>query len=99
MALTKNDIVDSIYERLDLPKYKSEEAVESLVEVMKRTLASGGDVLISGFGKFYVKDKRERIGRNPQTGEKMLLRARRVVRFRPSGILRNRINRKVKATY
>ncbi len=94
MALTKNDIVHSIYKRLDLPKYKSMEAVESLLEIMKRTLAKGEDVLLSGFGKFSVKDKRERMGRNPQTGGKMLLRARRVVRFSPSGILRDRINGK-----
>jgi len=70
MVLTKNDIAHSIYTRLDLPKYKSMEAVESLLEIMKRVLAKGEDVLLSGFGKFSVKDKRERIGRNPHTGEK-----------------------------
>ena len=95
MALTKNDIVFSIYTKLELPKYKSMEAAESLLEILKRTLANGEDVLISGFGKFFVKEKRERLGRNPQTGEKMLLRARRIVRFTPSGILRDRINGKI----
>jgi integration host factor subunit alpha len=93
MALTKNDIVHSIYTRLNLPKPKSFEVVESLLEIMKRALGNGEDVLVSGFGKFSVKDKKERMGRNPQTGEKMLLRGRRVVRFTPSGILRERINK------
>jgi integration host factor subunit alpha len=92
MALTKNDVVHSIYMRLGLPKYTSEKVVESLLEIIKRTLENGEEVLISGFGKFSVKDKRERIGRNPQTGEKMLLRGRRIVRFTTSGILRNKLN-------
>ena len=70
MVLTKNDIPHSIYTRLDLPKYKSMEAVESLLEIIKRIMAKGEDVLLSGFGKFSVKDKRGRIGRNPHTGEK-----------------------------
>ena len=95
MALTKNDIVFSIYTKLDIPKYKSEQAVESLLEIIKRTLENGEDVLISGFGKFSVKEKRARMGRNPQTGEKMLLRGRRIVRFTTSKNLRdqNRDNR------
>jgi integration host factor subunit alpha len=95
MAFTKNDMVHAIYTRLDLPKHKSEEVVESLLEIMKRTQTSGEDVLISGFGKFSVKEKRERMGRNPETGKKMLLRARRIVTFTTSGILRGRINGKV----
>jgi integration host factor subunit alpha len=94
MALTKDDIVDSICNRLDLPKYKSIQVVESLLEIIKKTLEGGEDILISGLGKFYVKDKMERRGRNPQTGEEMTLRARRVVGFRCSGVLRNKINGK-----
>jgi integration host factor subunit alpha len=94
MALTKNDIVHSIYTRLDLPKSESVEVLGSLLEIMKRTLANGEDVLISKFGKFSVKEKRERMGRNPETGEKMLLRGRRIVRFTTSGILRDKINGK-----
>ncbi len=94
MALTKNDIVHSIYTRLDLPKYKSLEAVESLLEIIKKSLENGEDVLISGFGKFRVREKRERMGRNPQTAEQMKLRARRVVTLNPSGFLRDRINGK-----
>lgn len=94
MALTKNDIVNSVYLKLDLPKKNSIQVVESLLEIIKKTLGSGEDILISGFGKFYVKDKRERRGRNPQTAEEMTLRARRVVGFRCSGVLRNKINGK-----
>ena len=95
MALTKNDIVNSVYLKLDLPKKNSIQVVESLLEIIKKTLESGEDILISGFGKFYVKDKRERRGRNPQTAEQMRLRARRVAGFRCSGILRNKINGRV----
>ncbi len=94
MALTKNDIVNSVYLKLDLPKKNSIRVVESLLEIIKKTLGSGEDILISGFGKFYVKDKRERRGRKPQTAEEMTLRARRVVGFRCSGVLRNKINGK-----
>ena len=93
MALTKDDIADSIYRRLDLPKYKSIEVLESLLEIIKKTLVNGEDVLITGFGKFCVKNKRERMGRNPQTAEQMKLRARRVVIFRCSSVLRDKINR------
>ena len=93
MALTKDDMADSIYRRLDLPKYKSIEVFESLLEIIKKTLVNGEDVLITGFGKFCVKDKRERMGRNPQTSEQMKLRARRVVTFRCSSVLRDKINR------
>ena len=94
MALTKKDIVHAIYTRLDLPKYQAEEITESLLEIIKRTLAKKEDVLISGFGKFTVKEKRERMGRNPQTGEKMLLRGRRIVRFTTARSLRDKINQK-----
>jgi integration host factor subunit alpha len=93
MALTKDHIVNAVYNRLDIPKSKSIEVVESLLEIIKKALESGEDVLISGFGKFCVKEKRGRRGRNPQTAEEMMLRARRVVTFRCSGILRDKINR------
>jgi integration host factor subunit alpha len=94
MALTKNDIAHSIYTQLDIPKYRSLELVESLLEIMKKRLESGEDVLISGFGKFCVKNKRERKGRNPQTGNDMTLKPRRVVTFRCSGVLRDNVNGK-----
>jgi len=92
MALTKDDIVNSIYTSLGLQKKYSFEVVESLLEIIKKTLENGDDMLISGFGKFRVKNKRERTGRNPQTAEAMKLRARKVVTFRCSGVLRDRIN-------
>ena len=94
MPLTKAQIIDSIYNRLDISKNTSIEVVESLLEIIKRTLANGEDVLITGFGKFCLKDKDGRKGRNPQTGKDMTLRPRRVVTFRCSGVLRDRINGK-----
>jgi integration host factor subunit alpha len=93
MALTKDQIVNTVYNRLGIPKNKSVEVVENLLEIIKKALTNGEDVLISGFGKFCVKEKRERRGRNPQTAEEMMLRARRVVTFRCSGILREKINK------
>ena len=92
MSLTKADIIRSVARNTDLPKHKSSQAVEHLIEIMKGTLASGDDVLISGFGKFCVNEKSERRGRNPATGESMTLSARRVVTFRCSGKLRDRCN-------
>ena len=92
MALTKNDIVHSVYTQLGIPKKRSVEVVETLLEIIKKSLANGEDILISGFGKFCVKNKRERKGRNPQTSEDMILKPRRVVTFRCSGVLRDKIN-------
>jgi integration host factor subunit alpha len=92
MVCTKAHIVNSVCNRLNLPKSTSIELVESLLEIIKKTLEIGEDILISGFGKFCVKDKKKRRGRNPQTGEDMTLESRQVVTFRCSTILRNRIN-------
>ena len=92
MSLTKDGIIDNIYNQCGLSKQKSVEAVEFLLETIKQTLESGEDVLISSFGKFCVKDKNERRGRNPQTGEDLPLRARRVVTFQCSGVLMEKIN-------
>jgi len=91
MALTKSEIVASVH-NLGLTKKKSVEVIESLLEIIKRSLESSEDVLISGFGKFCVKDKATRRGRNPATGEDMILRGRRVVTFKCSGKLRNKID-------
>jgi len=91
MALTKSDIVASIHE-LGLTKKKSVEVIESLLEIIKRSLESSEDVLVSGFGKFCVKDKAKRRGRNPATGEDLMLRGRRVVTFKCSGKLRHKID-------
>ena len=87
MALTKTDIVDSVKNQIGFIRKKSVETVEALLEIIKSTLESGEDVLISGFGKFCVKDKSERRGRNPATGGDMMLRPRKVVTFRCSGKL------------
>ena len=92
MTLTKSQIVDRIAEKNGFTKNQSTEAVETILELIKSTLASGDDVLISGFGKFCVKDKRERKGRNPSTGEDMVLPPRRVVTFKCSRKLREKIN-------
>ena len=94
MPITKADIINSIYFNLDLQKQESRIIVESLLEIIKHTLESGEDVLISGFGKFCVKDKKERKGRNPQTASDMKLRARRVVKFKCSRTLRENLNKK-----
>ena len=92
MALTKAQIVESVQNQTGFPKNRSSEIVETLLEIIKSTLASGEDVLVSGFGRFCVNEKKERKGRNPATGEDMMLDARRVVTFKCSGKLRERIN-------
>jgi integration host factor subunit alpha len=91
MALTKSDIVASVHD-LGLTKKKSVEVIESLLEIIKRSLESSEDVLVSGFGKFCVKDKAKRRGRNPATGEDLMLKGRRVVTFKCSGKLRYKID-------
>ena len=91
MTLTKADLVSRIYATKRLNKAESIQAIESLLEIIKQHLEAGENVLISGFGKFSVKDKRSRRGRNPHTGEDLVLAPRRVVIFRPSGVLRKKI--------
>jgi len=92
MTLTKIQIVESIHNEIGIPKNKSTEIVETLIEIIKRTLASGEDVLVSNFGRFCVKGKKERKGRNPATGDDLILEPRKVVTFRSSGRLRDRVN-------
>ena len=92
MALTKDKIINEVYTKVGLRKNDARQVVEQLLEIMKRTLQSGEDLLISGFGKFVVKEKEARRGRNPQTRRDLQLRARRVVVFKTSGILRKKIN-------
>ncbi|KJS30343.1 MAG: DNA-binding protein [Desulfatitalea sp. BRH_c12] len=92
MTLTKAQIVDIIHEEIPFPKNKSTEVIEGLIEIIKRTLENGEDVLVSGFGKFCVKKKRERRGRNPATGSDLILTQRKVVTFKCSGKLREKIN-------
>lgn len=94
MALTKYGIVEQLQSELGFPKKESADTVESLLEIIKASLEAGDDVLVSGFGKFSVKDKKERKGRNPATGDDMMLRPRRVVTFKSSGLLKGKINGK-----
>ena len=92
MTLTKSKITDAIAEQNGFTRKKSTETVETILELIKSELASGEDVLISRFGKFWVKEKRERRGRNFETGEDMILTPGRVVTFRCLGKLRDKIN-------
>jgi integration host factor subunit alpha len=92
MTLTKNHLISAVAEANGYPRNKSAELIETLLELIKSKLASGEDVLISGFGKFCIKEKKERRGRNPATGEGMMLGPRRVVTFRCSRQLRDKIN-------
>ena len=92
MTLTKADLIEEIMVGNGFSRKKSVETVETLLEIIKKTLGIGEDVLISGFGKFCVKAKKERKGRNPATGEDLMLTPRKVVTFRCSGILRNLVN-------
>ncbi len=91
-TFTKADLIEAIQQETGFPLKRSSEAVESILNVIKGSLESGEDVLISGFGKFCVKKKSERKGRNPYTGDEMQLRPRKVVTFRCSGKLRDKIN-------
>ena len=90
--MTKNDIVAKVHE-LGFSKKKSIDIIESLLEITKSTLENDDDVLISGFGKFCIKNKNTRRGRNPATGDDLMLRERKVVTFKCSGKLRKKINR------
>ena len=96
MALTKEKITNNVYNDAGLSKTQSRTVVERLFEIIKQTLENG-DLLVSGFGKFVVKEKAARRGRNPQTTEDLRLRARRVVVFKTSGVLRKKINESFKS--
>ena len=93
-TLTKAHIVEAVAEANGFTRKKSIETVETLLELIKQSLESGDDVLISGFGKFCVKKKKKRRGRNPATGMDMMLNPRKVVTFQCSGNLREKLNRK-----
>ena len=93
MTLTKSHLIDAITQQNGFTLKKSTETIETILELIKSTFKSGDDDLISGFGKFCVKEKRERRGRNPATVEDMILAPMRVATFRCSGSLRDRVNR------
>ena len=92
MTLTKVQMIHSIHERLGIAKKHSSDLVEALLDIIKKKLENGEDVLISGFGKFCVKNKNQRKGRNPATGGDLLLDKRKVVTFRCSPVLRKKLN-------
>ncbi len=92
MALTKEKLINRLQMQMGMSKKESREIVDRLVGIMKDTLTRGDDLLLSGFGKFSVKQKNERRGRNPQTKESLVLSARRILEFKSSGVLRERIN-------
>ena len=92
MTLTKIEIVNMLNEHIGIPKVECTRIVESFFDIIKSELDKGNPVMVSGFGKWTVKTKRERKGRNPQTGEDLSIRARKVVTFKPSGVLRDTVN-------
>ncbi len=94
MTLTKADLIQQVYKNHPtLTKGQATDSVETFLSLSKNSLIKGEDLLLSGFGKFNVKDKKARRGRNPQTGDELTLGARRVVTFKPSGILRTKVNK------
>ena len=92
MTVTKAHIVENLFAKNIFTKTESAQIIETLFEIVKDSLERSEDVLISGFGKFSVKDKNQRRGRNPQTGNPIILAPRKVVTFKCSGVLRERIN-------
>ena len=93
MTATKSDLISDIAEENGFPQNKSAEVIKTLIGLIKTKLPAGEDVLISGFGKFCVKEKKERRERNPAAGEAMMLEARKVVTLKCSGQLRDKINK------
>jgi integration host factor subunit alpha len=90
--VTKADIIESVYEKVGFSKKEAAEIVEMVFDTIKETLERGEKIKISGFGNFIVRDKKSRVGRNPQTGEEIEISARRVLTFRPSQVLKNALN-------
>ncbi len=90
--MTKADIVEALYEKIGFSKKEAADLVELVFDTLKTTLANGQKIKISGFGNFVVREKRSRVGRNPQTGESIEISARRVLTFRPSQVLRAEVN-------
>ena len=93
MTVTKADIVDHVFEKVGFSKKEATEVVESIFDIVKRHLESGQKVKVSGFGTFVVHDKQPRRGRNPQTGDSIVIRGRRVLGFKASPVLKKSLNR------
>ncbi|MCK5859701.1 integration host factor subunit alpha [Abyssibacter sp.] len=98
MALTKADLAETLFEELGLNKREAKEFVELFFEEVRRSLEAGDPVKLSGFGNFELRDKRERPGRNPKTGEEIPISARRVVTFRPGQKLRSRVDESARSS-
>lgn len=94
--MTKADIVEKIYEKVGFSKKESAELVETVFDIMKGTLESGDKIKIAGFGNFVVKDKANRRGRNPQTGDEIIISARKILTFKPSQVLKAALNKHIK---
>lgn len=93
--MTKADIIEAVYEGVGgFSKKESAEVVEAVFGAMKDTLSQGSKIKISGFGNFVVRDKKQRMGRNPQTGTPIIIQERRVLTFKPSQVLKNLLNPK-----
>lgn len=91
-TVTRADLSEAVYQEVGLSRNESSELVESVLDEISNSLISGDSVKISSFGSFLVRDKRGRIGRNPKTGQEVPIEPRRVLTFRPSQVLRERIN-------
>ncbi len=92
--MTKSDMVEKIYEKIGFSKKESAELVEMVFDIIKTTLETGEKIKIAGFGNFVVKEKADRRGRNPQTGEEIVISARKILTFKPSQVLKASINSK-----
>lgn len=91
--MTKAEIIDSVYEKVGgFSKKEAAEVVEAVFDAMKEVLAQGEKIKLSGFGNFVVREKAARVGRNPQTGEEIVIAARRVLTFKPSQVLKEALN-------
>ncbi len=93
MSLTKAEIVEKLHQETGLSKNQAGDALKDIIDIIKNRLETGESVLISGFGRFAVKEKRPRKGRNPATGKSIMLDGRRVVSFKCSGVLKDRLNK------
>ena len=93
--MTKADIIESVYEKGGFSKKEAADVGEMVFDTIKETLERGEKIKISGFGNFIVREKKSRVGRNPQTGESITIEARRILTFKPSGVLKDQINKEL----
>jgi integration host factor subunit alpha len=94
VTLVKKNLSNALSQKFHFTRSQSRQIVDAILEIMKQTLVHDEEILISGFGRFYINKKRERRGRNPKTGEDLMLEPRRVVKFRATEALREKLNGK-----